>query len=223
MVRCGTALTILSCLLLAGCGTSPAKLAGADGIRDGQTLSAKPGMGRLYLIQGYLTQGPLPVEATTDGAPDYIVYSRNPAPAGAYVPPAQPLTPMAAGSMVGALAAAIIGSTKDKPTAYERIEPLSARSFFYIGEKKIADIGKGDYVALDLPPGSYDIKLCLGLRDCPVAPTRIEEGKVVYYLSDADTPYGPYFEVCRKECGQMVLDGRRVIAWDPVKGAMQPK
>lgn len=221
MNRIAIVASALSCLLLAACGsTKPADLAGPEGNRDGQTLAAKPGLGRLYLIQGFLTDGPVPVEAMTDGTPDFYVYSKTPQ-TGTYVPPAG--SPQAVGALAANVALAIIGAAKDKPETFVHLKPLTPRSFFYIGKNKLADIGEGDYLALDLPPGSYDLKLCLGLRDCPVVPLSIEADKVIYLLSDADTPYGPFFEVCRKDCGKFIQNGRRVIAWDPITKRMQPK
>jgi len=150
-----------------------AAFAGSD---DGQSLAAKPGMARLYLIQGDMVKGPVPVGAAVAGRAAH----RN-----------------------------------DPPFRADPAIPLLPRS--QTGRR---DEG-GRICRRRSGSGQYELKLCLGLRDCVVFPLQLAEGQVAYMVADADVPNGPILEVCHQACGDRVLQGHQIDAF-PKPGSNIP-
>jgi len=203
-------LAILAAALFSGIGPVLAD-------EDGKTLAAKPGMARLYLIQGDLVRGPVPIGPGADGKPDFYVsgtvWDGSTTVYGS--------GPMAVGVLAGALIGSALREPEAPPAEMTRLKPLVSPTLFYLDHKKVAEPKAGEYAAADIAPGQYELKLCFGLRDCVVRPLEVAEGQVVYMVGDADMPNGPILEVCHQDCGDRVLQGHQIDAF-PKPGSNIP-
>ena len=191
---------------------------------DGQTLAAKPGMARLYLIQGFITDGPVPRDAMTDGKPDFYIndtpvkHAEGTGAGVVYVPNG----PMGVGGLAGAAIVALLKqSPEERPTVFTHKQRYLGPMNFYWGDKKIGQTKESQYVAADLAPGQYDIRLDGLNGGGPVAPLSLAAGDVVYLIADFDLYYRMMFEVCHKDCGEMIRKQQRVPAF-PKPGSNIP-
>lgn len=198
-----------------------ASLAAADAaepVVDHQAPLAKPGMALLYMIQGDFLKGPVSVGPGADGASDFYT-SGNVWDGKTTVYGSGP-------SAIGVLAAALIGAAihhepEAPPTEMIRVKPIASPSHFFLDHKTAAATKKSEYAVADIAPGTYELKLCFGLRDCVIHPLELVEGQVVYLVANADVPNGPILEVCHQNCGERIRDAQEISAF-PKPGSNIP-
>ena len=197
-------------LVLTGCNTSGGQLAGPDADRDGQTLVARPNMARLYLIHGFATTGKVNVPSgqPIPGTKTTYFYDKN---IGDRTTVA---TAIAGGPIAGiyaAVAASKAGVSVERPT---RGKPLPIAYGYILNGRRVGSIGQGQYMALDLRPGTYNVHFNQPLGWSPDAPLNLEAGETALLLANGSAPgaMGAYFERCDDECGDLVRQGHRVKA-----------
>jgi len=130
---------------LAGCVHSTSQVATATDEKDGQTFAAKPGMARLYVVQGLERFG----DEVTD--PGFV--------------------PMNGAAMLGTAIGALVKSTQDKPAPpvippdpmdrdnKMKHVPIPLPNDIFVNDQKVGTVGHLQYVALDLPPADYVVKV----------------------------------------------------------------
>lgn len=200
-----------------------ASAAEADSDEDGQTLAARPGMARVYLIQGFIADGPFVRDSATDGKPDFYISDapvKYEGPGVPTAPGARPGSPTAMGVLGGAAIAALLQSPRERPATFTHTQRYTGNLRYYLGDKKLGETKESQYVAVDLAPGRHDIRLDAD-NGGPIAPLSLAAGDVVYLIGDFDLDVGLMFEVCRKECGDMIKKGHRVPAF-PKPGSNIP-
>lgn len=187
-----------------------------DSDEDGQTLAAKPGMARVYLIEGFVVDGPLSRDSMTAGRPDFYFPQKAPQrdANGVMVVPGGP---MAVGAAAGMAIAALLSSPREKPDSFTHVKRYLGQARYYLGDRKIGLTREGEYIAVDLAPGHYDITF----NDNTVAPLSLAEGEVVYLLADLHFDIGLILEVCHTDCGEYVRKDHRVSAF-PKTGSNIP-
>jgi hypothetical protein len=151
-VRAACALALTASL--AGCVHSTSQVASATDEKDGQTFAAKPGMARLYVVQG--------LERMGDEAGD-TSGSAITGPSG---------SPQMVGAALGLAIAALVKANRDKPEAPPVIPPdpmdrdnkmkhypIALPNDIFVNDQKVGTVGHLQYVALDLPPADYVVKV----------------------------------------------------------------
>lgn len=206
----GRAALILACITVAGCAGSGGHLAGPVADQDGQSLAAKPGMGRIYLIHGYLTTGA--VTSHSGGG--------SPGSTAIYYYDEDRLSPTGRGIVNGMIGGPLAGITAGEQAA-EDAKPMDAPfkkkrlSFtyhYFIDGKYIGDMGAEQYMALDLPPGAYKVYFEQPMGKSVTAPVDLKAGETVLFLANASSAMGAYWERCADDCAPLIRDGRRVTA-----------
>lgn len=138
---------------LAGCVHSAGQVATATDEKDGQTFTAKPGMARLYVVQG--------LERFGDEAGE----------AGGGVMTGPSGSPQMVGAAAGLAIAALIKSSREPeappvipPDPMDRDNkmkhvPIPFPNDVFVNDKKVGTVGHLQYAVLDLPAGEYAVRV----------------------------------------------------------------
>src|SRR5579864_3456114 len=201
---------VLACAILASCTGAGGHLAGPEADQDGQTLTAKPDMARLYLIHGYLTTGKV-TRHSGESAPGlaavYYYDEDRLGPAGQAVVTGLLGGPLAA--IVAGVSAANDSKATDAPIRKKR---LSITYHYFLDGKLIGDMGAEQYMALDVPPVTYKVYFEQPLGKSVTAPVDLKVGETVFLLSNASNAMGAYWEKCGDDCAPLISAGHRVTA-----------
>jgi len=184
-----------------------------ESANDAPTLAAKPGKGRLYLINGFMTAAPVPFESQTDGKPDFIWSGKL--ETGGDGSMVVPRGPMAAGAAAGLAIAALIKGPTPPPTVYTeftRVRRQIGANYFYLDHKTAGVLKDDEFLAIDAVPGSYLLRYCAGAYQCAEANLDLADGEVIYILGDSHIGNGSIIEFCRQDCGNYVQQGKQVPA-----------
>ena len=165
-------------------------------------------MARLYVISGYVTTGVINTEDNPSVAAKYYFNKEE-----RISPGGQAMLGLLFG---GPLAAAYLYSqASDEVEAPERRKRLATKSLHFLNGKDIGLLGKEQYMAMDLPAGTYSVKFKNVTRDSATVPIELRAGQTLLLLANYNHYMGPYFEVCGDECAQLVGSDQRVFATAP--------
>lgn len=204
---------VLVCTLLAGCAGAGGHLAGPEADQDGQTLTAKPNMARLYLIHGYLTTGKVTRHSGESAMGSTAVYYYDEDRLG---PAGQALVTGLLGGPLAAIVAGVNAANDAKSTdAPIRKKRLSITYHYFLDGKPIGDMGAEQYMALDIPPGTYKVYFEQPLGKSVATPVELKVGETMFLLSNASNAMGAYWEKCGDDCAPLIKEGHRVTAEAP--------
>jgi len=209
----GTIFALTISVALSGCTGGAGVAAPEADNKDGQNFASKPGMARLYIVQGLERQADRPGSGST------VIAS---GPAG---------SPMVVGAAAGLAVAGLVNAFRDKPEAPQLPpDPVDPENKYVhnaipfpndvaVNGKKVGTIGHLQYVVLDLPPAQYDLKLTQATTwKQPFADMRVDlKAETVTYLMTTELAYGGpqkndrALVTCQPaDCQTYVLAGHRV-------------
>lgn len=187
---------------------------------DGRTFSSKPGMARLYVIQGLEKMADRP----GSGSGSTVIAS---GPAG---------SPMVAGAAAGLLIANLVKAAQDKPEPQappvippDPADPANQYAHFpipipndvFLNGTKLGTIGHLQYFAVDLPPAEYEVTLTAATtwkQPFSTMKVTLKAGDVTFLLTSelaysSDRKNERALLDCKPaDCQPYVLASRRVTA-----------
>ena len=181
---------VLLTALLFGCASRGVP-AGNVADADGQSLAAKPGYARVYLVSGFF----LNQDDTAD------------------------LPPVAGRPLSSAIGAGVGSAIRLATAAPEEYLPGRGHvpTDFFIDGQTVGRASRGQYLAVDLSPGAYTISCqdshMFSTTKCNEVKLTLSAGDVKYFSSDWDVHKAEsYLDPCVDTCFEIIQNGRRTAA-----------